>query len=90
MLKTLWQFIFNFLLWIDLGLNFILLGDPSETVSSRTGRAIRSGRPKLVAIVFQKVIDWIFKVLFDQDNHSVNYIEHDEIFKHEIWSWIKE
>ena len=85
-----WQFIFNFLYLIDLAGNFILLGDPSETISSRTGRALRSGRPRWFVPYLGAFIDKIFNVLFGQKDHSINYIEHDENFEHEIWSWIKD
>lgn len=88
-MKLILKFCFNFLYWLDLGLNWLMLGDPSETVSSRTGRALRSGKPVKFAVIIGIIIDNLFFKFFGQVNHSINYIEHDESFEHEIWSWIK-
>lgn len=88
-MKVIGQFLFNILYWIDCGGNMLFLGDPSETISSRTGRAMRSGKPRWFVPYLAKFIDKLFNVLAGQRNHVINYIEHDEDFKHEIWSWIK-
>ena len=80
------KLLFNFLYLLDLALNFLLLGDPSETVSSRTGRAISSGRPKRIARIFKFVVDNLF---FFEHDHVRNSIELDEDFEHEVYSWIK-
>lgn len=80
------QFLFNLLYLLDLALNFILLGDPSETISSRTGRAMASGRPKWFVPYLAKFIDTLF---FFEPNHSIENIEYDEDYEHELWSWIK-
>lgn len=83
------KFAFNFLVWLDCGANFLLLGDPSETISSRTGRAMRSGKPKWFVPPLAKAIDSFFFKFFGQVNHVIEYIEHDEDFENELWSWIK-
>ena len=88
-MKKIGKFLFNFLYWIDCGLNFLMLGDPSETVSSRTGRAMRSGKPKWFVPYLAKAIDWFFFRFFGQVDHVIMYIEKDENFEHEIWSWIR-
>lgn len=88
-MKLISKFLWNFLVYIDLGLNLLLLGDPSETVSSRVGRAMESKRPKWFVPYLCKFIDTVFYDLFKQVNHSYNHIERDESFKLEIWSWIK-
>lgn len=83
------KFLFNWLYWLDLGLNWLLLGDPSETVSSRTGRALKSGKPKWFVPYLALVIDRIFYRLIGEKNHSLENIEWDEDFEHELWTWIK-
>lgn len=83
------KFGFNFLYWLDLGLNWILLGDPSETVSSRLGRALKSGKPKWFVIPFAWFVDRIFYRLIGEKNHSVMNIELDEDYELELWNWIK-
>jgi len=87
-LKFVLKICFNFLYLLDLVLNTILLGDPSETVSSRLGRAIQSGRPKWFVYPFAKVVDFIFYKFIGERNHSLYHIEYDENYKHELWSWI--
>lgn len=88
-MKFIKDFIFNFLYTLDLILNFLILGDPSETVSSRLGRALQSGRPILFAVILAWIVDFIFYRFFGDDNHSLDHIETDEDFEHEIWSFIK-
>lgn len=85
----LWKIIFNILYYLDLGLNTILLGDPSETVSSRCGRALQSKKPVLFAKILAYVVDFIFYRFFGDDNHSLENIEWDEDYEHELWNWIK-
>lgn len=83
------KFIFNFLYLLDLAGNFILLGDPSETISSRAGRAMRSGKSKWFVPYLVKFIDKIFNMISGDKNHSIENIEHDEDYHLELWSWIK-
>jgi|GEM_PF-3871158 len=85
----LWKIIFNILILLDLALNTLLLGDPSETVSSRAGRAMKSGKPIWFARKMAWFIDKIFYRLLGQKNHSVENIEYDEDYEYELWSWIK-
>jgi hypothetical protein len=42
-LKLLWQYALNWINLADHALNTLLLGDPYETLSARTGRAVRAG-----------------------------------------------
>jgi len=88
-LENCWKFIGNILYLLDLVLNTFLLGDPSETVSSRLGRALRSGKPKNFAVIASKIVDKVFHMGLGEKNHSVENIEHDEDYEHELWSWIK-
>lgn len=83
------KFLWNVILLIDLLLNTLLLGDPSETVSSRLGRALKSGKPILFALILAWIVDFIFYRFFGDENHSLKNIETDENFKHEIWNFIK-
>ena len=47
----------NILLWLDQGLNTLLLGDPDETLSRRAGRARAKGQAW--GCYLCKVLDWI-------------------------------
>lgn len=38
------RYLLNILLWLDLGANTLLGGDPQETLSSRFAKAAKSGR----------------------------------------------
>lgn len=53
-------FIKNILLGLDQFLNILLLGAPDETVSSRTGRAMRSGKPKVFVPIVYKILNKVF------------------------------
>ncbi len=83
------RFIFNFFYLVDLAGNFLLLGDPSETISSRTGRAMVSGKPKWFVPYLAAFIDKIFNIFVGDQDHSEDNIEHDEDYHLELWSWIK-
>jgi hypothetical protein len=79
---------FNMMLSIDQFGNAILLGDPDETISSRTGRAILSGRPKLIAKMMHKFVDKLFHVLIGEKNHCIKAVEECRKFDRELWDWI--
>jgi len=84
------QFLYNLVLGMDQFLNVIILGDPDESLSGRTGRAILSGRPKWFVKPFQKVIDGLAYVLAGEVDHCINAVEPEERpFEKELWSWIK-
>jgi len=89
MFKFIAKFLFNLLYLVDLAGNFLLLGDPSETISSRLGRAMQSGKPKKFVPFFAKLVDKVFNMLLGDQGHSIMSIEYDEDFSLELWSWIK-
>lgn len=53
------RYLFNILLWLDLGANTLLGGDPQETLSSRFAKAAEAGRTwaKLAC----RILGWIDK-----------------------------
>jgi hypothetical protein len=53
------QYILNWLLWYDEGLNTLTGGDPGETVSSRAAKAQVEG--KRWGCVLCKFLDWLQK-----------------------------
>lgn len=69
-------YIFNILVGLDLLANAIIGGDPGETISSRAGKGKLKGQP--VHTFLAGVIDILFEMLFSQENHCVNAIQHDE------------
>jgi hypothetical protein len=83
------QYIYNNALAIDQYLNAVLLGDPDESISGRTGRAIASGKPKWWVKPFGWFLDKLFEVLFNEKDHVLNAIEPEELVDKELWSWIK-
>ena len=85
------QYLYNIGYMIDQAANTLLLGHPDETISSRLGRAIRSGRPKKYVIPARDAVDWLAFVLVGEENHCDNWIEPNlNDPEKEIWSWIKE
>lgn len=80
---------FNMLIAVDQFANTVILGDVDETISSRTGRAILSGKAKWFVKYLQFFIDKIFNVIDGQRNHCINAVEHGKTFKN-IWKWIKD
>jgi hypothetical protein len=83
------QYGFNLALGLDQLANILLLGDPDETISSRTGRAIASGKAKWWVPKFGALVDWLALHGFGDRDHCARSIESDEPHKYEIWSWIK-
>lgn len=77
------QFTYNVGLVLSQVGSVLLLGDPDETISSRTGKASRSGRPW-----FKKVQEPFINFLFQDDKHCFNAIEEEEGCK-ELWHWVK-
>lgn len=65
------KYIINILISIDQFVNTIFGGDPDETISSRTGKAVVSGKG-YIAEVLNKFLNF-----FEKD-HSVKSIEEDE------------
>jgi len=79
---------FNMLVSVDQFGNVVLLGDPDETISSRTGRAVLSDRPRWFVKHVHYFVNEMFHVLLGQKNHCEDAVEKD-VYKNEIWSWIK-
>ena len=65
-------------LWIsdDQNVNAMLGGDRDITVSSRVGFNAKRGNE--IALKMEKVIDLLFKITINQDNHCRASIERDE------------
>jgi hypothetical protein len=83
--------LYNLALAFDQFINALLLGDPDESISGRTGRAIASGRAKWFVKPLGCYIDFIFSLLFGEKEHVKNAIEPEEKpHLKELWSWIKE
>jgi len=79
---------FNMLVSVDQFGNVVLLGDPDETISSRTGRAVLSDGSRWFVKYVQYFINKMFHVLLGQKNHCESAVEKD-IYENEIWSWVK-
>lgn len=75
------QYFYNIGILTSQGISTILGGDPDETLSSRTGKAVVGGN--WVAI---HILSPILDFLFQEDNHAINSLEEDEGQK-EIWHW---
>lgn len=84
------NYFYNLALSFDQFINAVLLGDPDESISARTGRAMSSTRPKWWVPYLAKHVDWIFLTFFGEKNHVANAIEYEETPKDkELWSWQK-
>jgi hypothetical protein len=84
------KYLYNLALAFDQFVNALLLGDPDESISGRTGRAIASGRAKWWVKPLATHIDWMFCYIFGEKNHVANAIEPEEKpLERELWSWIK-
>lgn len=73
--------------------NAALLGEEDETVSSRLGRALASGRPKSEAKAFAMFVNGIFRLIAGQKNHCLESIEEKYLNgapSDETWNFIKE
>lgn len=73
--------------------NSALRGEEDETVSSRLGRAIKSGRPKWGAKWFARFVNLIFFLAARQKNHVLISIEkryEQGAPSDERWSFIKD
>lgn len=79
---------------VDQYMNVVWLGYPDETISSRTGRAIISGKPKwYIKYALHPFVDWAAQIFGDGPDHcirSIEYNEFDEITKYEVWKWYKD
>jgi hypothetical protein len=82
------KYLYNLALSFDQMVNAILLGDPDESISGRCGRAILSGQPKWWVVPLANHIDWMFLVLFKEQNHVLNAVEYEENpHEKQLWEW---
>ena len=73
--------------------NAALLGEEDETVSSRLGRALKSGKAKWGARILASFVNTIFKAIANQKNHCLESIEpkyENGAPKDEQWNFIKD
>jgi hypothetical protein len=80
----------NLAISLDQLANVLLLGDCDETISSRIGRALRSGNPKWWVKPFGTSVDWLAWTFFKDPDHCERAIEEEIPLNYEIWNWIKE
>lgn len=77
------QYIYNLGVMASQNVSTILGGDPGETLSSRTGKAIVAGNWFAIYILGP-----LLGFLFIDPNHALKSIQEDE-GKKEIWHWGK-
>lgn len=78
----------NLALAVDQNMNVVWLGDPDETISSRCGRAVVSGRPKwYIKYLLRPFVDWAARRFGDGPDHCIRSIEVDELHRNEVWEW---
>ena len=70
MIRKIWRYIFNILVWLDQGLNTLLGGDPDHTISGRVGYHATLGKPWAL-----KAEKWINALFFWQEDHCKKAIE---------------
>jgi hypothetical protein len=70
------RILWNVLIGVDQTANAVIGGNPDETISSRVGKAARTGGWR--ATIAEAVIDLIFAILAGQRRHCENSIEWDE------------
>lgn len=80
----------NMALAADQNANVLWLGAPDETISSRCGRALASGRPKwYIGLVLAPFVDWAARRFGDGPDHCLRAIEGPLAREGEVWSWQK-
>jgi hypothetical protein len=84
------QYFFNILLGLDQFVNVLLLGDPDDSISGRTGRAFLSGHGRWFVKPLKLFVDKAANVLAGQTNHCIDSIEPEENLEYELWSWSKD
>lgn len=85
-----WQvYIARIILAFDQLSNVFLLGFPDESISGRVGRAMMTGREKWFVPYLEHILDHLFHLLLDEDDHCRNSVEPDERFseRRELWKW---
>lgn len=86
------QYLYNLILGLDQFINVLLLGDPDESISTRTSRSLRTGKPKWWVYTLAGVIDFLFynPLWKAEKDHVMNSFEPDEKAKKELWKWYYE
>ena len=79
------QVVYNGLLWLDLTLNFLLLGNVRETVSKRTARARAAGSK--AAAVFCSILTAVSYLLGQRRDHCTWADSGGPSIAAEIWHW---
>lgn len=69
-------FLFNVMVVTTTALNVCLGGDGGETLSSRLGKGKLAGKP--VHTFASRIVDLFFEILFNQRDHCIHAIQHDE------------
>ena len=82
------QYFYNILVAVSHLFNALLLGDPHDSISVRTGRAMEYDDSRWYRH-HATFIDWLFFTLFDEKNH-VRESATGEAKAKELWSWTKE
>lgn len=67
------SYLWNILYALDVFVNVVLGGDRRDTISSRLGKGKKAGKP--VHSVLSHGVDFLFKVVFSEDDHCVNNIQ---------------
>ena len=75
------QYFYNLGILVSQGISTLLGGDPDETLSSRTGKAVIGGN-WFATYLLSPLLDLIFM----EPNHALNSVEEDEGQK-EVWAW---
>lgn len=68
------RYFYNWLCWIDIGLNVLCAGDYRETCSSRLGRHYNDNK---AAHIIADTINWVALHVFGQANHCQVSIQVD-------------
>lgn len=76
------RYVYNWLCWVDIGLNVLWAGDYRETCSSRLGRYY--GKVK-IATVIADAINWVAYKVFGQKNHCQVSVQPENDHTAEVW-----
>lgn len=71
---------------IDQFASTILCGHPDDTISQRLGRAKLAGKNGFIVIYSIKLVDWLAKVIVNEDDHCVNSLKGKSMAR-ELWNW---
>lgn len=80
-LPIFFQYLYNLGVLLSQSISTLLGGDPQETLSSRTGKAILGGN-----LFAKNYLGPLMDFIFREKDHAINSIQEDE-GKKEIWRW---